>query len=380
MSDSDKINNLQKRKIRVLIAPLDWGLGHATRCLPIIYELLRKGCDVCVACSERQAHLMRTEVPDAQIIPLPGYNFRYSKLGALNKLATIFQVPKILIAIKREHRWLRDLLKKESFDLIISDNRYGFYNQTAYSVFITHQLQIQVPGNKWLQRILQKWNYYFINRFNECWIPDFKVEPSLAGELSHPEVLPKIVVRYIGLLSRFENIVVSKRKPVDILILISGPEPQRTILEEKIVDQLQKIKRSAIVVRGLPEMKDVRESFNNISFFNHLPAKELNELMSNAQVVISRSGYSTVMDIVKLGKKSILVPTPGQTEQEYLAAYLMQKKWCLSFPQNKFFLESALQEAAQFDYTFIARYEKIHLENSLGEVIDRLRNQRGNEQ
>ena len=380
MSDPDKINNLQKRKIRVLIAPLDWGLGHATRCLPIIYELLRKGCEVCVACNERQAHLMRTEVPDAQIIPLPGYNFRYSKLGALNKLATIFQVPKILIAIKREHRWLRDVFKKESFDLIISDNRYGFYNQTAYSVCITHQLQIQVPGNKWLQRILQKWNYYFINRFNECWIPDFKVEPNLAGELSHPEVLPKIVVRYIGLLSRFENIVVSTRKPVDILILISGPEPQRTVLEEKIVDQLQKIKRSAIVVRGLPEMKDVRESFNNISFFNHLPAQELNELMSNAQVVISRSGYSTVMDIIQLGKKSILVPTPGQTEQEYLAAYLMEKKWCLSFPQNKFFIESALQEAAQFDYTFIARHEKIHLENILGEVIDRLRNQRGDEQ
>ena len=380
MSDPDKINNLQKRKIRVLIAPLDWGLGHATRCLPIIYELLRKGCEVCVACNERQAHLMRTEVPDAQIIPLPGYNFRYSKLGVLNKLATIFQVPKILIAIKREHRWLRDVFKKESFDLIISDNRYGFYNQTAYSVFITHQLQIQVPGNKWLQRILQKWNYYFINRFNECWIPDFKVEPNLAGELSHPEVLPKIVVRYIGLLSRFENIVVSTRKPVDILILISGPEPQRTVLEEKIVDQLQKIKRSAIVVRGLPEMKDVRKSFNNISFFNHLPAQELNELMSNAQVVISRSGYSTVMDIIQLGKKSILVPTPGQTEQEYLAAYLMQKKWCLSFPQNKFFIESALQEAAQFDYTFIARHEKIHLENILGEVIDRLRNQRGDEQ
>jgi len=380
LSDPDKINNLQKRKIRVLIAPLDWGLGHATRCLPIIYELLRKGCEVCVACNERQAHLMRTEVPDAQIIPLPGYNFRYSKLGALNKLATIFQVPKILIAIKREHRWLRDVFKKESFDLIISDNRYGFYNQTAYSVFITHQLQIQVPGNKWLQRILQKWNYYFINRFNECWIPDFKVEPNLAGELSHPEVLPKIVVRYIGLLSRFENIVVSTRKPVDILILISGPEPQRTVLEEKIVDQLQKIKRSAIVVRGLPEMKDVRESFNNISFFNHVPAQELNELMSNAQVVISRSGYSTVMDIIQLGKKSILVPTPGQTEQEYLAAYLMQKKWCLSFPQNKFFIESALQEAAQFDYTFIARHEKVHLENILGEVIDRLRNQRGDEQ
>jgi len=380
LSDPDKINNLQKRKIRVLIAPLDWGLGHATRCLPIIYELLRKGCEVCVACNERQAHLMRTEVPDAQIIPLPGYNFRYSKLGALNKLATIFQVPKILIAIKREHRWLRDVFKKESFDLIISDNRYGFYNQTAYSVFITHQLQIQVPGNKWLQRILQKWNYYFINRFNECWIPDFKVEPNLAGELSHPEVLPKIVVRYIGLLSRFENIVVSTRKPVDILILISGPEPQRTVLEEKIIDQLQKIKRSAIVVRGLPEMKDVRKSFNNISFFNHLPAQELNELMSNAQVVISRSGYSTVMDIIQLGKKSILVPTPGQTEQEYLAAYLMQKKWCLSFPQNKFFIESALQEAAQFDYTFIAGHEKIHLENILGEVIDRLRNQRGDEQ
>ena len=380
MSDPDKINNLQKRKIRVLIAPLDWGLGHTTRCLPIIYELLRKGCELCVACNERQAHLMRTEVPDAQIIPLPGYNSRYSKLGALNKLATIFQVPKILIAIKREHRWLRDVFKKESFDLIISDNRYGFYNQTAYSVFITHQLQIQVPGNKWLQRILQKWNYYFINRFNECWIPDFKVEPNLAGELSHPEVLPKIVVRYIGLLSRFENIVVSTRKPVDILILISGPEPQRTVLEEKIIDQLQKIKRSAIVVRGLPEMKDVRKSFNNISFFNHLPAQELNELMSNAQVVISRSGYSTVMDIIQLGKKSILVPTPGQTEQEYLAAYLMQKKWCLSFPQNKFFIESALQEAAQFDYTFIARHEKIHLENILGEVIDRLRNQRGDEQ
>ena len=380
MSDFDKINNLQKRKIRVLIAPLDWGLGHTTRCLPIIYELVRQDVEVSVACNDRQAQLVRTELPEVRILPLSGYNFKYFKRGALNKLATIFQVPKILTAIKREHRWLGITLKKETFDVIISDNRYGFYNHSAYSIFITHQLQIQVPTNKWLQRFLQKWNYNFINLFNECWIPDFKDEQNLAGELSHSEILPKTVVKYIGLLSRFENIVLAAKKPVDILILISGPEPQRTIFEEIIIGQLQKIKRSAIVVRGLPESKDVLQPFNNVSFFNHLPAKELNELMSSAQIVISRSGYSTIMDIIKLGKKSISVPTPGQTEQEYLADYLMQKKWCLSFSQKKFFIESALQQAAQFDYTFIALNEKNHLESALASVIDSVRNQPGNEQ
>src|SRR6185503_2191019 len=229
------------------------------------------------------------------------------------------------------------------------DNRYGLYHENIFSVFITHQLRIKSSLGKLSEDVLQKWNYRLISKFNECWVPDEKGEDNLAGELSHPAKLPSIPVKYIGSLSRF-------KKPGDgevkdhLLVILSGPEPQRTILENRIIDQIVKYPGTATIIRGLPGEKNILPSTNTIHFYNHLTTEELNKEMMKAEFVIGRSGYSTIMDIAALQKKSILIPTPGQTEQEYLADHLMKKQFAFCIAQKNFSLQKAIDEAMRFDY------------------------------
>jgi UDP-N-acetylglucosamine transferase subunit ALG13 len=204
---------------------------------------------------------------------------------------------------------------------------------------------------KWSERILQQWNYKFIDRFNECWVPDKEEENNLAGELSHPVKLPSIPTKYIGPLSRFEKKNIDEIKN-HLLIILSGPEPQRTILENKVVDQIVNYPATATIVRGLPGERNIIPSTNTIHFYNHLSSEELNREAMKAEFIISRSGYSTVMDIAVLQKKSILIPTPGQTEQEYLAGNLMKKQFAFCVNQNNFSLLENIQEAKRFEYCF----------------------------
>jgi UDP-N-acetylglucosamine transferase subunit ALG13 len=238
---------------------------------------------------------------------------------------------------------------EHGFDAVIADNRYGLYHSTIPSVFITHQLTIKSSLGKWTERILQKRNYRFINRFTECWVPDVDEKNNLAGELSHPEKKPTIPLHYIGVLSRFEIKSIQKEKN-HLLIILSGPEPQRSLLENKIINEVSNYNGTATIVRGLPGSASVIPSTNIIHFYNHLPSVELNKEMQQAEYIISRSGYSTIMDVVKLQKKSILIPTPGQTEQKYLANYLLQKQIAFCVSQKEFSLTKALQKAKQFSY------------------------------
>lgn len=340
-------------KIRILVAPLDWGLGHATRCVPIIRELLTQDCDVWLAGEGAQKELLKTEFPALPFLDLPGYRIRYAKTkkGLLWKM--IRQGPKLRRAIQQEHQWLKKTVREYSFDAVISDNRYGLYHSKISCVFLTHQLCIKSPLGKWTEKILRKRNYKYINRFSECWVPDSESENNLAGELSHPEKKPSIPVRYIGLLSRFDSFTPlgdGGKKP-HLLVLLSGPEPQRSLLEEKIIHEISHYNGTAVVVRGLPGYASLIPSTNMIHFYNHLPAKELNEEMLKAEYIISRSGYSTVMDIVALQKKSLLIPTPGQTEQEYLGEYLMKRGIALCMRQENFSLTAALETAAGYSYS-----------------------------
>ena len=337
---------------RVLVAPLDWGLGHATRCIPVIYELLRQNADVWLAGEGAQEILLKKEFPDLPFLYLRGYRVKYGK-SRLGLISTIFrQVPHILNSIRQENKWLKNVVNEYQFDAIISDNRYGLYHTRAPSVFITHQLAIKSPFGKWSERILQKKIYRLINQFAECWIPDEEKENGLAGQLSHPAVMPPIPVRYLGFLSRLKKMSDGKKKN-HLFISLSGPEPQRSLLENKIIDDIGHYKGTAAMVRGLPGEKMIIPSTNDIRFYNHLPTEELNKEMERAEYIISRSGYSTVMDIVALAKKSILIPTPGQTEQEYLAKYLTEKKIAVCISQKEFDLQEALKEASEFEYKTI---------------------------
>ncbi len=360
-------------KPRILVAPLDWGLGHATRCIPIIRELLTQDCDPWLAGDKTQEELFKAEFPQLPFLDLPGYGIRYAKTAFGLFWKMLQQGPKIRRAIRQEHDWLKKNTENHRFDGVISDNRYGLYHLEIPSVFITHQLTIKSPLGKWTEKILQKRNYGYINRFTECWIPDMAGENNLAGELSHPIKKPAVPVNYIGPLSRLRIVSeISSSQPTGggggkghLLLLLSGPEPQRTLLENIFVNEISHYNGSATIVRGLPGSMSLIPSTNMLRFYNHLPAEQLGKEIQQAEFVIGRCGYSTVMDLVKLNKKSILIPTPGQTEQEYLSNYLLQKKIAFCMPQKGFSLIDALQKAQHFHYN----NPSINNENLLPQTI-----------
>ena len=340
-----------RRKSRILVAPLDWGLGHATRCIPIIKEFLANDCDVWLAGEGSQEILLRSEFPDLPFLSLAGYQIKYAKTSAGLLWKLILQTPGIISSIMAEHRWLNQVIKSHQFNAIISDNRFGLCHPRIPSIFVTHQLTIKSPLGKWNERILQKWNYRYINRFAECWVPDFAGEHNLAGSLSHPTIKPRVKVKYIDPVSRFEKREQREIKD-QLLFILSGPEPQRTILENKIINEISHYPGTATIIRGLPLSESVIPSTGMIKFYNHLSTKELNEELEKADWVISRSGYSTIMDLAKLQKKSILIPTPGQTEQEYLAERLHQKEAAYRVGQDEFLLNPVLKKAKEFNYRF----------------------------
>lgn len=339
----------EQGKARILVAPLDWGLGHATRCIPIIRELLAQDCEVLLAGEGAQEALLKTEFPELTILPLEGYRVRYAKSATGMLRNILLQTPAILRSIKKENSWLKKIKETHAIHAVISDNRYGLYHESIPCIFITHQLAIKTPFGKWPEKVLQKRNYRYINRFLECWVPDEAGQPNLAGELSHPALKPNVPVYYIGPLSRFSYDPLPVRKD-HLLILLSGPEPQRSILENKLINQVAHYNGTATIVRGLPDSSTVIPSTNMLKFYNHLPAAELAREVGEAGWVIARSGYSSVMDLLRLRKKTILVPTPGQPEQEYLGRYLLQERMALTVSQKEFSLTQALEQARGFQY------------------------------
>jgi uncharacterized protein (TIGR00661 family) len=320
---------------KVLIAPLDWGLGHATRCITIIHYLEKLNCDITVAASGKTEALLKTEFPNLSYLNLPGYKITYSKSKRLLPFKILIQIPKIFKIIYFEKKWLKKTIDQNHFDAIISDNRYGFFAGNCISVFITHQLKIKT-NLKALDKILQQINYHYISRFTECWVPDLEGSLNLAGKLSHPKVLPGIPVKYIGPLSRFKKNANDKRS-FKWMVIISGPESQRSLFEKKIFETASKTNESFLIVRGLPDETKNDFSLPNCKVFNHLNTTEMQQSLQASEFVISRCGYTTAMEILSLQKKSILIPTPGQTEQEYLATHLSNQNWAYTFDQEEDF-------------------------------------------
>lgn len=331
-----------------MISPLDWGLGHTTRCIPLIEELLELGCDVIIACNSRQKELLQQEFPGIGYTHLAGYNIRYGKNRRSTFVKLLVQSFKILIRIKQEKRWLREFLMSQRVAAIISDNRFGLHAAGIPAIFITHQLQVKTGLGSWADSIVRRWNYGHINHFTTCWVPDEADDPSMSGELSHPPQLPATPVQYIGGVSRFEPCTITEKG--GLLIILSGPEPLRSIFEGLLLQQLKDYAEPVILVRGLSASAPLPAAPENCRLFNHASAAVLHSLICAAGLVISRCGYTTVMDLLKLHKKAILVPTPGQAEQEYLAHHLLQQQWAYTLPQKDFQLARALEEAGQFAY------------------------------
>ncbi|RYZ29530.1 MAG: glycosyl transferase family 28 [Chitinophagaceae bacterium] len=352
---------------KVLVAPLDWGLGHATRCIPIIRELINQGCEVILAGEGKAKALLQLEFPALSFLDLPGYRIEYASSGWGLAFKIVAQIPKLLSAIKEEQAWLEKIVEEEKIDAVISDNRFGLHNEKIYSVFITHQLLIKAPV-KLAEDFLQGINYQYINKFDECWVPDSKEETNLAGLLSHPTELPSVPTHYVGPISRF-NTDQEGTIGDELLILLSGPEPQRSLLEKQLLEELKEYTKPVVLVRGLPGEQETLQVNKNVSVFSHLPAAALEGKIKSASLVISRCGYSTVMDLATLRKKSILIPTPGQTEQEYLANHLMQKNFAFCVEQKKFRLKNALALAQHFSFQFCLEERKDRLQKTITRFV-----------
>lgn len=336
--------------MNILVAPLDWGLGHTTRCVPLIQHLLQAGHRVIFAGNDSQRAYISGTFPGITTIQLDGYNVNYSRYGSAFMLAIAKQVPTILRTIREEHNWLNDAVKTHSIDAVISDNRYGLYHSDIPCVIMTHQLSPISGMGSMADKIVHKLHYRMLERFNHCWIVDVPQAPGLAGKLSHPPALPRNA-EYIGLLSQAEQKNISGSK--HLLVLLSGPEPQRTLLADKLWQQAKAYKGPVVFVEGSENVSDRGEIPQHIIYHKRISGDILAHAISDADMVICRSGYSTIMDLVKLNKKAILIPTPGQTEQEYLAIELYRQKLFISKQQATFNLDEALEEPERFSFSHI---------------------------
>lgn len=311
----------------ILVCPLNWGLGHATRDVQIIKEQLLKGNKVMVAASGNPRAFLKNEFPDLPFIELPGYKITYAQKPFF-LIWLLVQLPVFLYSIIQEHQQLKQIIRRYKITQVISDNRYGLWNRSITSVLITHQIFIQLPKHlQFFSGIVRRIMRKFILKFDECWVPDYEDETiSLCGSLAHGKKLPENV-KYIGPLSRFKNFdgsYQSSHMP-DVLAIISGPEPQRTIFERQIEQRFAASDQNVLMVCGLPDYKITNSKYANIKKVNHLSTPELGHCILYSKKIISRSGYSTIMDLHVLGKKAELFATPGQTEQEYLIEWQRQK-------------------------------------------------------
>jgi len=293
---------------KIIVSPLDWGLGHATRCVPIIRSFLERGAEVEIASALCHKKIFAQEFPNLAWHEAPAYNIKYPKHGWQMPFWLLGKAQQIKKIAKEENRWLADLCEKQKYTQIISDNRFGFFNKKIKSIYITHQLRIAFPAPfAVFEKIGERWHKNIMKNFNEIWVPDYEEFPGLAGKLSHPSYTDKRI-KYIGPLSRlgppFTDTDV--KKEYDILALISGPEPMRTIFEEQVRKILSETEGNHYVVRGKIDEENIF-------------AADLRRIILASHKVLCRSGYSTVMDLHLLKASAVFIPTPGQTEQIYLA-------------------------------------------------------------
>lgn len=345
-------------KKNILIAPLNWGLGHATRCIPIIKALEENNFTPIIASDGVALALLKKEFPHLTSVELPAYSISYAEKGKNFKWKLIAQLPKMFAAVVKERKLTAKIIEKYDIAGLISDNRLGVYSSKIPSVFITHQLNVLSGKTSWLTT---KIHSKFISKFDQCWVPDSESLLNLTGELGHLKDPLRNVI-YIGPLSRFEK----KRKKLkyDLMVILSGPEPQRTMLEEKISTELNSYSGAVIFIKGIVEEKQICSVEGPVTYYNFMNSEQLETAFNQSKEVLCRSGYTTVMDLAKLGKRAFFIPTPGQYEQEYLAEKYTLEGIAPSCTQDEFSIEklreldnyTGLQNfSATVDWTYLFR-------------------------
>lgn len=334
----------------ICIAPLDWGLGHATRCIPLVEALQKLGYLIYIASEGQHEAILREALPEARFLHLRGYHIHYSKRRSFFVIAMALQIPSILYSMWSENRWLRKTNRLYQFDLIISDNRLGFYSKDVPSVFITHQLNLQTEF-KWSTWLMQVIQYTWFRHFNALWIPDREAPNNIAGILSNPKKMPKQSVWYMGCLARLHQQAQKEELAKNLFLgIVSGPEPQRSILQEILWREGNTLTGSFEIIAGTPLDASNAAVSKNGRLHPHLGGAALASAIQNAEYIVFRGGYTSLMELIPFHKKLIIVPTPGQTEQEYLAQLWEEKGWAIAFPQSRFKLADAIKKASSFHF------------------------------
>jgi uncharacterized protein (TIGR00661 family) len=326
--------NLNSNNKTILIAPLNWGLGHATRCIPIIKALQENNFIPIIASDGIALALLRKEFPYIQTLELPSYQIEYAKNGKNFKWKLLKNLPKMMEAIWEEKRLVKKWVKKYAIEGIISDNRLGVFSPKVPSVFITHQLNVMTGNTTWITSILHQ---KIIKKYTECWVPDIENTPNLTGKLGHLKT-NTLNLKYIGPLSRLHKKEVPQK--YDLMVILSGPEPQRGILEEMLKREVLRFDGKVVFIKGIVEKEQKKEEIENITYYNFMNTRQLEQTFNESEIVLSRSGYTTIMDLAVLQKKAFFIPTPGQYEQEYLAKKLKKSNLVPYAEQDNFRIEA----------------------------------------
>ena len=347
----------EESKLTVLFSPMAWGLGHASRIILLVQMFKEQGHSIILAADGAAYFLLKATFPDLEIILLKDVKIHYSRIFPL-WFKMLMQLPAFFTNIYREHKLVKALIREKDIDLIISDNRYGLYNKLVHSIMITHQIRIRFPG---IFRIFEglafTWQKNRLRKFHEVWVPDFQ-EPtnSLAGQLSHVHRLKKVNITFTGPLSRFLHPAFTGTLPkgtkYDVFVIMSGPEPSRSVFEQLMIRKFRNLSYRVIMLRGLPWKTTSRRLYKNIKMVTHLNPGMFFAFLKQTRYVIARSGYTTVMDLVAMKKKALLIPTPGQPEQEYLGAFLDNNKGFVTMHQDEVDIAEAFERLDKMTWGF----------------------------
>ena len=329
--------DLKSKQKTILIAPLNWGLGHATRCIPIIRALEKNNYIPLLASDGVALELLRKEFPHLQSLELPSYQIEYAANGANFKWKIIKNSPKMIRAILEEKKIIQNWIKNYAIDGVISDNRLGVFSKKIPSVFITHQLNVMTGNTTWFT---SKVHQSIIKKYTACWVPDHAGTPNLTGKLGHVDN-PNLKAQYIGPLSRLQKKLLPKK--YDLMVILSGPEPQRGILEKHLKVEIVKYSGTVIFIEGIIEKKQKIATIGNVTYYNFMNSIELEQAFNESEMVLCRSGYTTIMDLAQLRKKAFFIPTPGQYEQEYLAKKMKKDGLVPYATQDAFRMENILE-------------------------------------
>ena len=314
------------KKTKLLIAPLNWGLGHASRMIPVINELCKHNVEVIIGADGNSLNLLQKEFPQLESFVFPDVNISYNNSWFNISLKTF-------VNAINEHRLLKKIISEKHIDVVISDNRYGLFNSDIMSVLVTHQTTPILPKQwKAFSKITHRLLNYIYSKYDRVWIPDLELDDNLSGKLSHSKKIENSV--FINPLSHL-FIKDNANTKYDIAVILSGPEPYRTEFENIIIDQANKTELSVCIVRG-SQLPVLTAANTNIDFINIADSKQVGDIISQSNLLVCRSGYSSVMDIWANNIKAVVVPTPNQPEQVYLAELLSTKGWINTTTQNNF--------------------------------------------